>query len=77
MRRKEYLEFMVELRRLNYNILRRIEIEFDLLKENNPETAHEFVNIYTRLRKGILDDIGNLSRSVKSEQPDAFEQRKI
>lgn len=75
MLREEYLEIMVQLRRLNYNILRRIEIEFDLLKENDPEKAHEFVNIYTRLRKGILDDIGNTSRSITSEKAaDVFEK---
>jgi len=53
-----------EIKKLNRMILSRVESELEVLKESTPDVSKEVDNIYKRLRKGILDDIGDCEREL-------------
>lgn len=52
---------------LNRKILRRVEIELEILSEQGINTEP----IMKRLRKGILDDIGTCKRAIEKDLSDA------
>jgi len=60
-----------EIKKLNRKILSHVEIELEVLKEEHPETVSTVNNIFKRLRKNILDTIGECERSAL-ENSDGF-----
>jgi len=54
----------IEIRKLPRKILSRVENEFLVLKDNHPELIRNLDDVYRRLRKGILDDIGDTEREI-------------
>ena len=71
--REENSRIVVEVKRLPKKILRKLEIELEILQNAHPELTSEFSNMYGRLRNGILDDIGDCARLIeafeKNEDP--------
>ncbi len=59
-------EIANRLNGLNGSILRKIETEFSVFKESNPNLGSEIDKMYRRIRKGILDDIGSFNRFIQS-----------
>jgi hypothetical protein len=57
------------IHRLNKDVIRKIEIEFDVLKERFPELEFELNQTFNRLRAGVFDSIGSVEREVKSNCP--------
>lgn len=53
-----------EIRKLNRKVLSQVETELDVLKGNHPEVEDVINNIYRRLRKNILDTIGDCERAI-------------
>lgn len=51
-----------EIKKLNRKILSKVENELLILKENHPSLSKDVDDVYKRLRKGILDDIGDTER---------------
>lgn len=61
---KDRIELVLKIKNLNHKILRRVEIELNILKKNNTNWSLEIDNMFVRLREGILDEIGDLQRFV-------------
>lgn len=53
-----------EIRRLNRRILSGLETEFAVLKDRYPELVEDLDGSFSRLRKNILDMIGECERTV-------------
>ena len=53
-----------EIQKLNRKILNKLENEVTVFKDNHPHLQLEVDNMYKRLRKGILDDIGEIQRGL-------------
>jgi hypothetical protein len=53
-----------KIKKLNRQILSRVETELDVLRTNNSGLTKEIDDMYIRLRKGILDDIGDCEREI-------------
>jgi len=53
-----------EIKKLNRKVLSRVESELEVLKDNHSGLIKEVDDIYKRLRKGILDDIGDCEREL-------------
>lgn len=52
------------VRGLPKKILRSIENEFELMVQDHPELAKQLDNSYKRIRKNVLDHIGDVSRQL-------------
>jgi hypothetical protein len=53
----------VQIKALNRQILSNIETEFEVLYKKYPELKSELQDSYARIRKNILDIVGNYSRN--------------
>lgn len=56
-----------EIKKLNRKVLSRVENELDVLKDGHPDLVKEVESMYKRLRKGILDDIGDCERELNDD----------
>ena len=56
------------LKKLNRTVLSHIEIELGVLKETLPNASRDIDNMFTRLRKNVLDAIGDCKRSILDEE---------
>lgn len=54
-----------EVNSLRRKILRKIEIEFESVIEEKPELKVFLDNAFIRLKKGILDEIGDCVRNIE------------
>ena len=60
-------KIQLEIKKLNRKILSQIETELNVLKEQCPSVSNEIDNMFKRLRKNVLDTIGDCERSVGEE----------
>lgn len=56
-----------EIKKLNRKILSKVETELCVLKGDYPELTKAVDSVYKRLRKGILDDIGDAERALADD----------
>lgn len=59
-----------EIRKLNRKVLSQIETEFNVLKDDYPEAISDMDNAYKRIRKNVLDIIGDCERTVVEMEDD-------
>ena len=55
----------IQIKALNRQVLSNIETEFEVLYKKYPELKQELEDSYSRIRKNILDIVGNYSRNLK------------
>jgi hypothetical protein len=58
-------DIAIEIKMLPRTILRTIETELVSFKVRHPEEADELTDMYSRLRKNILDILGDTARKVE------------
>uniref|UniRef100_A0A6M3IJR4 Uncharacterized protein n=1 Tax=viral metagenome TaxID=1070528 RepID=A0A6M3IJR4_9ZZZZ len=59
-------DIVVEIKLLPRVILRAVETELISYKVRHPEEQDEITDMYTRLRKTVLDILGDASRKIES-----------
>ena len=59
-------EIAIEVKMLPRVVLRTIETELVSFKVRHPEEADELTEMYSRLRKNILDILGDAARKIEA-----------